>query len=1216
MPAKRTAKYIGFSLVSLSITTLLLTGIHLFKVHAENIYNVTKIAKGLTINGDDTVNENTDYSFTLTKSDPMGELTTAFVDIQNAQHANFNTKELSLTPRILPKANGGSTSPKVTLVQDTDSPLMDAGGYKRILTRSDSTEAGSYFFHRFQTNAFWSPQPNTFSMGFWIKDESIANVIQDKKLNIYAFYQPTSPYRIISISVPIQALANDPNEPVTITPYMYNVGDMFESCEADAVCLHQVNGWSYFVVNVKNIVYKEGFTAEPTTQTYLEFNQFASNFNQPGVQLEITGITMTNESITNGYVTYPDIIGNNYKMYLFPKDQTDFTVPGQYIYGDMTITAHLKDTVPPLITGVSDNQIIDLVNNPEGVTPNTSDTDIQTVTLTQNSATVSGYQLGQSLTAIGSYILTVTDDSANTTTISFSIINSKRATYITLNGTNLYVRTVYDDTQDLVQVVTNVTSDAWFGDMNKVVDFGRVDLIGKDTPTTTNGVFLGYSGDDAAPLHFNNSYIGGNHGQSAGTQIVSSGTHGKTYQDIGSVWVDSNGKKFYLIRIVDAYVLLFLTDNTGTHARYSFDGSITGNLTHFSGAVNTSDITVGSVSPSAQIRPAVSNRSINISCYLNGTKTTITNDVTDKLCDYVDIDEKYSIVNPSYIVETIVNNKPVGGYTSNPDITTSGQSILDYTMTHRIQSDGTVLEIFKHKILENVHFNYYGGLQYTLRNNAYGKQYRYIPGTKPFTVNSVVYNLAVPFDIVTKSFPNAILRSEAWESVDLVPDRQIDYYRDDTDQDILAFSTGYLPLDGGTLSARANNVSGAINIATTKKSYPRFIDSKAFEGTSAQNYEIKGIAYRKYFNTKEDTNSLGSIYTIDHEGYTYAYLDFFSFGETQVYLSPELAGNNAELVYKSENVSYTINDTGIAVNAVDRDLGNGYLALKIDNRKNRTISFNNEGTITTSVVLDGNTVARPTDPVKVGYTFKGWYTEDTFDNLFDFNTPIYADYMLYAKFEIIPVTPPITPPVTPPVTPPTTILDPKPVVKPINPFTKYLNPLVEHQETTSSTEEKEEDKSETSETVRKLTTPTLYKGLRVKVYDKEKKPIKGARVEIHSKVRTEITDENGEAYFKNVEVGKHTMIISYKGQKDERTIDLTNDNEEEAEIEINVQLEKESKPNYWLIGMIVILVILIGYAIFKKKKETPLPSRNFSPSCSLHYPTHQKRCLHNPCICT
>ncbi|MGI5898153.1 MAG: hypothetical protein ACOX6Q_03280 [Candidatus Dojkabacteria bacterium] len=115
MPVKKTAKYIGFSLVVLSVTTLLLTGIHSFRSYADNIYNVTKISSGLTIDGADTVNENTDYSFTLTKDNPAEELVSGFVDIENAQYVNFNTQELSLTPKIFPTHAGTKSAPKVTL---------------------------------------------------------------------------------------------------------------------------------------------------------------------------------------------------------------------------------------------------------------------------------------------------------------------------------------------------------------------------------------------------------------------------------------------------------------------------------------------------------------------------------------------------------------------------------------------------------------------------------------------------------------------------------------------------------------------------------------------------------------------------------------------------------------------------------------------------------------------------------------------------------------------------------------------------------------------------------------------------------------------------------------------------------------------------------------------------------------------------------------------
>lgn len=357
MPNKKTAKYIGFSLISLSIATLLLTGIHSFKLYAENIYNVTKITSGVTINGADTVNENTDYSFTLIKDNPDEDLATAFVDIENAQHANFNTKELSLTPRIFPTHTGSKTSPKVTLVQDTDSPLMDTGGYKRILTtNNDLIPEGTGNFNLYtniQSADFWSSKPTTFSLGFWMKDESVNNVIKDKNLQIWPIYQATSPARYMQIAAPIQTLMNNPNTPITITPTGANIPEMFQNYSIDAECSHQENGWSYYTINLKNIVYNEAFSTTPTnTTTYILFTHFSSSFRTPVTELEMTGITMTDELITDGYTIYPDTIGEGYRMYLHPKTQTNFTIPGQYIYGDMTITALLKDNLPPLITGV------------------------------------------------------------------------------------------------------------------------------------------------------------------------------------------------------------------------------------------------------------------------------------------------------------------------------------------------------------------------------------------------------------------------------------------------------------------------------------------------------------------------------------------------------------------------------------------------------------------------------------------------------------------------------------------------------------------------------------------------------------------------------------------------------------------------------------------------------------------------------------------------
>lgn len=50
-------------------------------------------------------------------------------------------------------------------------------------------------------------------------------------------------------------------------------------------------------------------------------------------------------------------------------------------------------------------------------------------------------------------------------------------------------------------------------------------------------------------------------------------------------------------------------------------------------------------------------------------------------------------------------------------------------------------------------------------------------------------------------------------------------------------------------------------------------------------------------------------------------------------------------------------------------------------------------------VADGETVARPADPVCESWTFLGWYTDTQLTQEFDFSTPVTADMTLYAKWQ-------------------------------------------------------------------------------------------------------------------------------------------------------------------------------------------------------------------------
>ena len=65
-----------------------------------------------------------------------------------------------------------------------------------------------------------------------------------------------------------------------------------------------------------------------------------------------------------------------------------------------------------------------------------------------------------------------------------------------------------------------------------------------------------------------------------------------------------------------------------------------------------------------------------------------------------------------------------------------------------------------------------------------------------------------------------------------------------------------------------------------------------------------------------------------------------------------------------------------------------------------TVTFNtNGGSSISPVTVDYNTkLSKPTDPIRDGYTFGGWYTNSSLTNVFDFNTLIDHNFTLYAKW--------------------------------------------------------------------------------------------------------------------------------------------------------------------------------------------------------------------------
>ena len=86
--------------------------------------------------------------------------------------------------------------------------------------------------------------------------------------------------------------------------------------------------------------------------------------------------------------------------------------------------------------------------------------------------------------------------------------------------------------------------------------------------------------------------------------------------------------------------------------------------------------------------------------------------------------------------------------------------------------------------------------------------------------------------------------------------------------------------------------------------------------------------------------------------------------------------------------------------AITTQIGNEITLYAQWEEQAATVTFmSNDSVYTTVSVPIGQTVSMPDDPTLYGYTFKGWFTDNTFVTEFDPSTLITGDMTLYAKWE-------------------------------------------------------------------------------------------------------------------------------------------------------------------------------------------------------------------------
>ncbi len=413
------------------------------------------------------------------------------------------------------------------------------------------------------------------------------------------------------------------------------------------------------------------------------------------------------------------------------------------------------------------------------------------------------------------------------------------------DGDALLVRSQFDATQDILQPV-HLAYGANSAVMLATTEYPWVSLVPYSTvdnrvwPTLASGLGtpIHGPGDDNCPVNSGWSYIGGNHGWLAGSQVTAT-AHGKTSADLGSQWTDGT-RTYTLVTIVDANTLLFAN-------QYSVSvGVVTGStvlpaapLTHSSGATNTTTVPIAGGTALTQLWPGTTNRSATVT--LDGKELP---DERKSYGQELTIVETYTIWSYKSFVDTARANIGVSIWTLIDTLGSFGRVSNTYKITR-----AQVIASQKFTALEAVTLNM--GVTQTLPLvipfGGSVKQFMAGVGTSgghDWSTRVDLSDVVAQIDIAPADYVDALFPAQ----------RMVQYAYDSDDDPLYGLAVGILPTDDGHPFQRGKNaVSKSWFIsASLHKNYPQIAWGKGL----AINASLSGTAFRRYLAPPDTTTEL------------------------------------------------------------------------------------------------------------------------------------------------------------------------------------------------------------------------------------------------------------------------------------------------------------------------------------------------------------------------
>jgi hypothetical protein len=369
--------------------------------------------------------------------------------------------------------------------------------------------------------------------------------------------------------------------------------------------------------------------------------------------------------------------------------------------------------------------------------------------------------------------------------------------------------------------------------------------------TLVNSDIVHTNGDDITPIRLFDT-VGGNHGYTS-IITVNMSAHGKTIADLGSKWTD--GVTVYtLLQVNSSSRLTFGCPYTEVDGIVSAEKiNPVGNLTHVSGAANTSVIDVTNRSD-LQLYPSTNN--ISVKYFLDGKEITSNGTY---IGEELQVQESYNIMDYKSIIDFAQNNIGVSYATANI------AGAVNLSITYTFTKGGKCHISHTFKALRKVAINNCGFIQSSVMSLTNHSVRRYMPNVKPKSG----YDFKSIVDLSTYS-TDTVFGVSDYIDPSKPPNRQVDWLKDVSGNSKVGFTFGYIVDKSNSKNTdRLANTPNGWDMRGTKKSYPIAMSGKTINAGDYKTF----LAYRNYLSPNTMSGAT-NINIVRDKKDTYIYIDF------------------------------------------------------------------------------------------------------------------------------------------------------------------------------------------------------------------------------------------------------------------------------------------------------------------------------------------------------